>query len=186
MLGLGKTINNLSFVGGSAALASLDKTFSFDSDLEGWSRGVFAPNANVSHQASYTPSNDSEKTGILVIQRENNNNQSFINFDLSSLSGYDSSLVLYYELVYSIPQANPSGITYTGLDKVQNGSGGSFDDYTSVNSQTFNTWITVSGDLDAGGIDDLMYIKFDPGSFTFVSGAKIFIDSIRVSHTDFR
>ena len=185
MLGLGTLINRAGFVGGGAS-SSFDKTFSFDSNVEGWTRTEFGPNANVSHQASYTPSNDSEKTGILVIQRENNGNQSRISFDLSSLSGYNSSSVLYYELVYSIPQANPSGTTYTGLDKVLNGNGGSSDDYSAVNSQTFNTWITVNGDLDAGGSDDIMIISFDPSSFTFVSGAKVFIDSIRVSHTDFR
>ena len=185
MLGLGTGVNKGGFVGGGGS-SSFDKTFSFDSNVEGWSRGDFVQNAAISQQASYTPSNDSEKTGILVIQRENNSNKTYIDLDLSSLSGYDSSSVLYYELVYSIPQSNPSGITYTGLDKVQNGSAGSSDDYTAVNSQTFNTWITVNGDLDAGGNDDIMYITFDPTTFTFVSGAKIFIDSIRISHTDFR
>jgi len=185
MLGLGNSISNSSFIEASSS-SLFDKTFSFDSNVEGWSRGDFVQNAAVSQQASHTPSNDSEKTGILVIQRENNNNRSYINLDLSSLSGYDSSSVLYYELVYSIPQANPSGITYTGLDEVQNGTSGSSDDYSNVNSQTFNTWITVNGDLDAGGNDDIMKISFDPSTFTFVSGAKIFIDSIRVSHTDFR
>tara|TARA_R110002072_G_scaffold22204_6_gene77751 strand:- start:1367 stop:1924 length:558 start_codon:yes stop_codon:yes gene_type:complete len=185
MLGLGNSISNSSFIEASSS-SSFDKTFSFDSNVEGWSRGDFAQNAVVSQQASHTPSNDSEKTGILVIQRENNSNKTYIDLDLSSLSGYDSSSVLYYELVYSIPSANPSGITYTGLDKVQNGSNGSSDDYTAVNPLTFNTWITVNGDLDAGGVDDLLSISFDPFSFTFVSGAKIFIDRIRVSHTDFR
>lgn len=182
MLGLGNTLGRQS-TPLSSAPAGFDKTWSFDSDTESW--GV--ANASLSYQASYTPSSDTEKTGILVVERTNTSFETVLTFDLSSLPDYDSSSVLYYEIVYSIPQVNPSATTYTGLNRVIYGGGGNYDDYTGINSQTFNTWITVNGDLNPpAGTGDSIIITWDPSSFTFVAGAKIFIDSIRVSHTDFR
>ena len=181
---LGKTSSNITpGAGGSPPPLGLDKTWSFDSDVEGWQA---SGNGTVAYQASYTPSSDTEKTGILTIERTNNSSESTLIFDLSALTDYDSSSVLYYEITYSIPQNNPSSITYTGLNRVRYGATGFYDDYSAVNSQTFNTWITVDGDLNPGGLDDTLYISWDPSSFIFVSGAKVFIDSIRVSHTDFR
>ena len=182
MLGLGNSLGKQSTPLSSAPVG-FDKTWSFDSDVEGWQANV---NGTVAHQASYTPSSDTEKTGILTIERTNNSSESTLIFDLSALTDYDSSSVLYYEITYSIPQNNPSSITYTGLNRVRYGATGFFDDYSAVNPQTFDTWITVDGDLNPGGLDDTLYIGWDPFFFTFVSGAKVFIDSIRVSHTDFR
>jgi len=180
---LGKTSSNITpGSGGSPPPLGLDKTWSFDENTESWLTDL---NGTLSHQASYTPSSDSEKTGILVVTRTNNSFSTTLYFDLSTLPDYDSTSALYYEVVYSIPSANPTGITYTGFDDVFYGSGG--DSYT--HSETlfvFNQWVTVSGSLATSGSNDLFIFDFDPPSFTFVSGAKVFIDSIRVSHTDFR
>ena len=182
MLGLGNTLSTQSTPLSSAPVG-FDKTWNFDSDTESWT----ANNANLSYQASYTPPSDTEKTGILVIERTNASFETSLSFVLNALPDYDSSSVLYYEIVYSIPQINPSGITYTGLNRVWYGGGGNYDDYTGINSQTFNTWITVNGDLSPpAGAGDALILTWDPSSFIYVAGAKIFIDSIRVSHTDFR
>lgn len=182
MLGLGNTLSTQSTPLSSAPVG-FDKTWNFDSDTESWT----ANNANLSYQASYTPPSDTEKTGILVIERTNTSFETALTFVLSALPDYDSSSVLYYEIVYSIPQINPSGTTYTGLDRVTYGGGGAYDSYFATHNQIFNTWITLNGDLSPpAGTGDALIITWDPTTFTFVTGAKIFIDSIRVSHTDFR
>ena len=180
MLGLGNSLGKQSTPLSSAPVG-FDKTWSFDSDVEGWQA---SGNGTVAHQASYTPSSDTEKTGIFTIERTDNSSISTLIFDLSTLTGYDSSSVLYYNIVYSIPQNNPTDTTFTGLDKVRNGATGDFDDYL-VASHTFNRWNDVYGSLNPGGTNDILYITWDPPSFAFVSGAKVFIDSIRVSHTNF-
>lgn len=180
MLGLGNSLGKQSTPLSSAPVG-FDKTWSFDSDVEGWQA---SGNGTVAHQASYTPSSDTEKTGILTIERTDNSSVSTLIFDLSTLTGYDSSSVLYYNMVYSIPQNNPTDTTFTGLGRVRNGATGDFNTHLIV-SHTFNRWITVNGELDPGGTNDILYITWDPSSFAFVSGAKVFIDSIRVSHTNF-
>lgn len=181
MLGLGNSLGKQSTPLSSAPVG-FDQIWSFDSDREGWLTDL---NGSLSHQASYTPSSDSEKTGILVVTRTNNSNTTTLYFDLSTLPDYDSTSALYYEIVYSIPSANPTGSTYTGFDDVSYGLGGSSYTHSETNS-VFDQWVTVNGALATRGTNDLFFFSFSPASFTFVSGAKVFIDSIRVSHTDFR
>jgi len=188
MLGLGNSLGKASSnitpgSGGSPPPLGFDKTWSFDESTESWLTDL---NGALSHQASYTPSSDSEKTGILVVTRQNNSNATTLYFDLSTLPDYDSTSALYYEIVYSIPSANPTGITYTGFDDVFYGTSGSSYNHSSETLFDFNNWVTVNGALATRGSNDLFIFDFDPPSFTFVSGAKVFIDSIRVSHTDFR
>jgi len=187
MLGLGNSLGKASSnitpgSGGSPPPLGFDKTWSFDENTEGWLTSI---NGALSHQASYTPLSDSEKTGILVVTRTNNSFSTTLYFDLSTLPDYDSTSALYYEIVYSIPSANPTGITYTGFDDVFYGAGG---DTYSHNETTFifDEWVTVNGALATRGSNDNFFFDFNPAAFNFVSGAKVFIDSIRVSHTDFR
>lgn len=157
--------------------AIFNKVWTFASSTESWT-GYFA---TVSQIASYTPSSDTAKTGILVHTRNSASFTPQLRFNLASLSEYDNTETLYYRIVYSVPS---SGQT-TGLNRITWGNGGSYDDYSAVNSQTYDTWITVEGDLSYTGSDDILYINWDPPATSTVPHS-VYIDSIRVSHVDFR
>lgn len=154
-----------------------DRTWVFNTGIENWS----ARFGLVSQISTYTPSSDTQKAGILVLTRNSTSFNPQLEFDLSGLIDYDNTQTLYYEITYSLPS---SGLN-TGLNRFQWGNGGSYDDYSTVNSGTYNTWITVDGALTYSGSDDRLYITFDPVSTATVP-QYAYIDSIRVSHYDFR
>ena len=177
MLGLGNSLSGQSFSSTSSSASSvLDKTFSFDSDVEGWS----GQNMSVDFISSFTPSNATERTGILRAEDTTsvfNNPYVFIN--LSSFAGYDNSQSLYYSISYSVS----STTDIQGIGSVGWGAGGSSNSHFAT--ATEDEWSEASGELTTVGSNDFFFINFTtvPPSST---GDYVHIDSVRVSHEDFR
>lgn len=155
----------------------MDKTWNFASTVEEWENFY----SSVSQITTYTPSSDSAASGILQITKTSTGFGAQAKFDLTKLINYDNSETLYYRVVYSVPSTGE----ITGLDRVTWGNNGSFDDYTATLGGSYNTWITVEGALTYSGSDNDLYLRFDPNT-TNDTGDSIYIDSIRVSHLDFR
>jgi hypothetical protein len=173
MLGLGKSValNDLIQTDGG-----FDKTFGFDSDDGGW--GAF--NGTIRQIASHTPSSDTEKTGVLEVTDGANSVTCSISLDFSILTDFDNSQALYYEIVFSVPTAGD----FTGIQKVLYGASGSEVSHTSP-VPTQDVWTTIDGELATVGTSDEVVIFFNPTS-SVSDGSKIYIDSLRFSHTDFR
>lgn len=168
-------VNDTAGSAGSPPPVGLDKTWSFDSSIESWVNNYASSDQWI---ASHTPSNDVQKTGIYEITSTSNSFDTSFFFDLSTLPDYESGSTIYYEITYSVPTAG----NFTGLDKIIYGASGSFDSYFSSHSQIYDTWITISGDLDHTTGATLLIIEM----IGFGVGSKAYFDSIRVSHTDFR
>ena len=173
MLGLGTTLCKPSAV--SSAPAVLDKTFSFDSDVEGW----VGSNMSVDFISSFTPSNATERTGILRVEDTTTGSFPIVYVDLSSLSGYDSSKTLYYRVSYSVS----STTDFVSVHSVIYGTGGSSQGH--LGSATLDEWSEVSGALTNSGPNNLFQIRFQT-SPTTTTGEYAHIDFVRVSHEDFR
>jgi hypothetical protein len=179
MLGLGNTLSTQSTPLSSAPVG-FDKTWSFDSDTEGW---IGLNSSIISYSASHTPSSDVEKTGILVVTEANKSQDQGFVFDLSTLASenFDNTQAVYYQIVYSLPSTGE----FTALDKVKYGSDGSFVDHTNETVFNWDSWVTVTGELLNSGSNDLFSVEFDPFASSNL-GDKIYVDSVRISHTDFR
>jgi hypothetical protein len=178
MLGLGKGLgkqdsSSLPGTGGSPA-PSLLKHFTFDSDTESW--GVF--NGTIAWLFSHTPSSDTQKTGILSVTDGSGSITCSISFDFAGFTGYDNTQPMYYEIVFSVPTLGD----FTGIQKVLYGAGGSEVTHSSA---TQNEWTTINGALASSGTSDEIVIFFTPTSGV-AGGSKLYIDSIKFSHTDFR
>lgn len=181
MLGLGNTLSKTSNsvipgAGGSPPPVGFDKTFSFASTIEDWS----SFNGTLAQIASHTPSSDVEKTGILEVTDGSGTITCSISLDFSTLTDFDNTQALYYEIVFSVPTLGD----FTGIQKVLYGSGGSEVSHTSP-TPTENVWTTINGGLTTAGSSDEIVIFFTPTS-SVAFGSKIYIDSMRFSHTDFR
>ena len=175
MLGLGATLCKPYAVAVSSGSSAFDKTFSFDSDTEGWT----STNLSVDFISSFTPSNATERTGILRVEDTTTGNFPIVYVDLSSLSGYDSSKTLYYSISYSVS----STTDFVSVHSVIYGTGGSSQGH--LNSATLDEWSEVSGALANSGPNNLFQIRFQT-SPTTTQGEYVHIDSVRVSHEDFR
>lgn len=178
MLGLGKGLGKQASIsvpgtGGSPA-PSLLKHFTFDSNTEGWS--VF--NGTVAWLPFHTPSSDTQKTGILEVTDGSGSITCSISFDFNGFAGYDNTQPMYYEIVFSVPTAGD----FTGIQKVLYGAGGSEVSHGVV---TQNIWTTIDGELASSGTSDEIVVFFTPTSGVAL-GSKLYIDSIKFSHTDFR
>lgn len=173
MLGLGNSLGKQSTPLSSAPVG-FDKTFSFDSDLEGWAvyTGVGT------HIASYTPSSDSEKTGIVQMASNGTSFSPSISLDFSTLSDFDNSLPLYYSIVFSVSSSSD----FTGIRQVLYGTGGSTSSHSAATS---DEWVEITGALASVGSSDDIVVYTGPSSGVTV-GHVMHIDSMRFSHTDFR
>ena len=161
---------------GSPGPSGDEQTWSFSSDAEGWS--IF--NGSLSILSSHTPSSDTSKSGILEVTDSSSSITCSISLDFSTLTWFDNTQPLYYEIVFSVPSAGD----FTGVQKVLYGNGGSEVFHTSP-APTQDVWTTINGELTTVGSSDEIVIFFTPT--TSVSNtSKIYIDSIKFSHTDFR
>lgn len=181
MLGLGNTLGKSSsaFVpgsGGSPPPVGFDKTFSFASTVEGWS----SFNGTLAQIASHTPSSDIQKTGILEVTDGSGAITCSISLDFTALTDFDNTQALYYEIVFSVPTLGD----FTGIQKILYGAGGSEVSHTSP-VPTQNVWTTINGALTTVGSSNEIVIFFTPTSGV-AFGSKLYIDSMRFSHTDFR
>jgi len=175
MLGLGKALGKQA----SSSLpgtgdSSLLKHFTFDSDTESWN----AFNGTIAWTESHTPSSDTQKTGILSVTDGSATITCTISFDFDGFIGYDNTQPMYYEIVFSIPTLGD----FTGIQKVLYGADGSEETHGVV---TQDEWVTINGELASSGTSDEIVIYFTPTSGV-ASGSKLYIDSIKFSHTDFR
>ena len=175
MLGLGNTLGRQSTPLSSAPVG-FDKTFSFASDTEDWQ--IF--NGSLSRAAYHDPTSDIAKQGVLVVTDGSGAVTCSISLDFSTLTDFDNTQALYYEIVFSVPTLGD----FTGVQKVLYGPGGSQVSHTSP-IPTENVWTTINGELTTAGSSDEIVIFFTPTS-SVASGSKIYIDSMRFSHTDFR
>ena len=173
MLGLGTTLCKPPAVSGDPPV--LDRTFNFDSDVEGWT-GL---GTSVDFISSFTPSNATERTGILRVKDETSGSFAIAQVNLSSLSGYDSSKPLYYRVSYSVS----STTDFVSVHSVIYGTGGSSQGH--LNSATLDEWSEVSGELTNSGPNNLFQIRFQT-SPTSTLNEYAHIDFVRVSHEDFR
>lgn len=177
MLGLGNTLSRQSTPLSSAPVG-FDKTWSFDSDTESWA----ASGAVLDFLSSFTPSSATAKTGILRVQDTTTgavNTVAYVDLSAFTGQGYDNTQTLYYSIVYSVV----SGTSFTSIESVIYGTSGSSVSHFST--ATPDQWNTASGALTTVGSNDFFQIKFqmNPVSST---GEYAYIDSVRVSHTDFR
>lgn len=188
MLGLGNTLSKTSNsvipgagsvtpgAGGSPPPVGFDKTWNFDSDTEAWQ--IF--NGSLSWGSYHDPTSDIAKQGILVVTDGSGTITCSISLDFSTLTDFDNTQALYYEIVFSVPTLGD----FTGIQKVLYGSGGSEVSHT-FPTPTENVWTTINGELTTAGSSDEIVIFFTPTSGV-AFGSKIYIDSMRFSHTDFR
>tara|TARA_R100001460_G_scaffold157_3_gene684 strand:+ start:104 stop:622 length:519 start_codon:yes stop_codon:yes gene_type:complete len=172
MLGLGTTLCKPSALSGPSVF---DKTFSFDSDIEGW----LGFNMSVDFISSFTPSNATERRGILRAEDTTTFSSPYVYIDLSSFAGYDNSQPLYYSISYSVS----STTDIQSIKDVRWGSGGSNNSHFA--SATADEWSEASGALTTVGSNDFFFINFQT-SPTSTTGEYVHIDSVRVSHEDFR
>jgi len=173
MLGLGTTLCKPSAV--SIGPSVFDKTFSFDSDIEGW----LGFNMSVDFISSFTPSNATERTGILRAQDTTTFSNPYVYIDLSSFAGYDNSQTLYYSISYSVS----STTDIQGIKDVRWGSGGSSSSH--FGTATADEWSEASGQLNIAGGNDFLFINFTTVP-TSTTGDYVHIDFVRLSHEDFR
>lgn len=176
MLGLGNTLGRQS-TSLSSAPVGFDKTWSFDADVEGW----VGSGVSIDFLSSFTPSGDTAKTGILRVQDTTTGSFPIVYVDLSAFTGigYDNTQPLYYSVVYSVA----STTSFVSIYSVTYGTGGSSVGHLS--SAIPDQWNTASGALTTVGSNDLLQIRFQT-SPTTTTGEYAHIDSVRVSHTDFR
>lgn len=176
MLGLGNTLGRQSTPLSSAPVG-FDKTWNFDSDVEGW----LASNMMHSFLPAFKPSNAEEKAGILRAQDTTTGNFPIVYVDLSGFteSGYDNTQPLYYRVEYSVV----SSTSIVSIHSVIYGTGGSFTSHT--DEATPDQWNIAEGKLDFSGGNDLFQIRFQTNPTTD-TGDYAYINYVRVSHTDFR
>jgi len=175
MLGLGNSLSDQSSYSTSSAASSVfDKTWNFGSDTEGWS----GQNMSLDFVSSFTPSNSTERTGILRAEDNYTLSNPYVFINLSSFAGYDNSQVLYYSISYSVS----STTDIVSISSVGWGAGGSNNSHFS--SATADEWSEASGVLTTVGSNDFFFINFQT-SPTTTTGEYVHIDSIRVSHEDF-